>query len=146
MDKIDKSGYAGSKKIASAAIRMAISENREEEKLLKNSLAQSGIKSVAVDFGGESLLIISKVIERAVIASKREFVIHDTHAEEGAVAGATHEVMSQAIGRALGLNVGGKVGIARQDGHLCVAVFFAIGMIHLDDVAIGLAHRALTNY
>ena len=136
---------AGSKKIAAIAIKMALSETREEEKALKNTFANLGIRAAAVDFGGDSLSAIPKVIERTLVAAKREEIIESTHAEEGAVAGATHEVMAQVISRAIGLNVGGKIGIARGGEHLCVAVFFAIGMIHLDDVTIGLAHRAIVN-
>lgn len=134
---------SSSKKVAYAAVRMALSESREEERDLKQNYSLQELHAAAVDFGGEALMVIPKIIERAVVAAKREGVIIDSHAEEGAVAGATHEVMTQLIPKAIGLNVGGKIGIARQDGHLCVAVFFAIGMIHLDDVAIGIAHRAL---
>ena len=134
-----------SKSTAIAAMKLAFSENREEEKALKEQYLLRNVHTAAVDFGGEALSIIPKVIERAVIAAKREGVIRESHAHEGAVAGATHEVMSQIIPRAIGLNVGGKIGIARHGEHICIAVFFAIGMIHLDDVAIGLAHRAITD-
>ena len=51
--------------------------------------------------------------------------------------------MVQVLNKAIGLNIGGKVGIARKDGHLSVAVFFSIGLVHLDEVAVGLAHRAI---
>jgi hypothetical protein len=40
------------------------------------------------------------------------------------------------------LFVGGKIGIARQGDHIGVAVFIGVGLLHLDDVAIGLGHRA----
>ena len=132
-----------SKQIAHAAIRLAILESREEEHQLKQEYAQQGITMAAMDFGGEAVGSVSKIIERAVVGAKREHVIRETHAEEGAVAGATHEVLSQVLPRAIGLNFGGKIAVARSGGHLCVAMFFAIGMIHLDDVAIGVAHRAV---
>lgn len=135
----------GSKKIATIAIKMALSDSREEEKDLKHKYALEGIRSAAVDFGGDAYSSIPKVIERTLVASKREGIINSTHAEEGAVAGATHDVMVQLISRAIGLNVGGKIGIARGGEHICVAIFFAIGMIHLDDVTIGLSHRAIIN-
>jgi hypothetical protein len=45
--------------------------------------------------------------------------------------------------KALGLNVGGKVGIAHGGDHVAVAVFFAIGLLHLNEVAVGLGHRAI---
>lgn len=134
----------GSKKVAAVAIKMALSENREEEKELKKLYLEQGIRTAAVDYGGEFLSSVSKVIERAVVAAKREGVIKGTHPDEGAVAGATHEALSQIMPKSIGLNIGGKIGIARQNDHVSVAVFFGIGMIHLDEVAIGLAHRAVT--
>lgn len=132
-----------SRYVAQAAIRMAISGNRDEERTLKQEYAGSGLHMAAMDFGGEAVSSIPKIIERAVVGAKREGVIRDIHTEEGAVAGAAHEVLGQILSRAIGLNFGGKIGVARCGGHLCVAVFFAIGMIHLDDVAIAVAHRAV---
>jgi len=44
--------------------------------------------------------------------------------------------------KALGLNVGGKIGIARKDDHITVVIFFGIGLVHLDEICIGIAHRA----
>ena len=83
------------------------------------------MKLAAMDFGGEALTSVPKIIpERAVVGSKREGVILDGHAEEGAVAGAAHEVISQVLSRSIGLNFGGKIGVARMGGHLCVAAFF----------------------
>jgi len=131
----------GSKKIASAAIRMALSENREEENQLKNELNRISIKSVAVDIGGEYEAFIKKIVERAIVAAKREGVIKENHYDEGAIAGATHEALAQILPKALGLNVGGKIGIARQADHISVAVFLGVGLLHLDEVAIGLGHR-----
>ncbi|MCR4962711.1 MAG: HutP family protein [Firmicutes bacterium] len=137
-------GNPSSRQTAQAAIMMAISDNRDEEKLLKQKYAAAGMRVAAMDFGGEAVTAVSKIIERAVVGAKREGVISDCHADEGAVAGATHEILSQVMSRSIGLNFGGKIGVARQGDHLCVAVFFAIGMLHLDDVAIGISHRALS--
>lgn len=134
----------GSKKVASVAIQMAISDSREEEIALKAKFQEMGIKTAAVDYGGEFISSIQKIVERAVVAAKREGVIRETHAEEGAVAGATREALTQLINKAIGLNIGGKIGIARQDDHVSVAVFFGIGLLHLDEVGIGLGHRAVT--
>jgi len=131
----------GSKKIASAAIKMALSENREEENQLKNELSKINIKSVAVDIGGEYEASIQKIVERAIVAAKREGVIKENHHDEGAIAGATREALSQILSKALGFNVGGKIGVARQGDHISVAVFLGIGLVHLDEVAIGLGHR-----
>ena len=132
----------GSRKVARAAIEMALSESREEEKLLKQRFGAEGIKTAAVDYGGDFINSINKIIERAVVAAKREGVIKESHANEGAVAGATHEALLQIKNKALGFNVGGKIGIARQGDHIGVAVFICVGLLHLDDVAIGLGHRA----
>ncbi|MGI6684841.1 MAG: HutP family protein [Bacillota bacterium] len=133
----------GSKRVATVAIKMALTESREEERELKKCFLEQGIRTAAVDYGGEFLSSVGKVIERAVVAAKREGVIKDTHPDEGAVAGATHEALSQIMPKGIGLNIGGKIGIARYNDHISVAVFFGIGMIHLDEVAIGLAHRAV---
>jgi hypothetical protein len=43
----------------------------------------------------------------------------------------------------MGFNVGGKIGIARSGEHLAVAILFQIGLVHLDDIAVGVAHRAV---
>ncbi len=133
----------GSKSAASAAIKMSLTETREEENLLKESFMQVGIRTAAVNFGGEYLHSASKVIERAIVAAKREGIIKDTHPEEGAIAGAAREALSQIMPKALGFNVGGKIGIARITDHISVSVFFGVGLVHLDEVAIGLGHRAV---
>ncbi len=135
--------YLGSKKVAGVAVRMALSESREEEVQLKESFAAQGIKTVAVDYGGEFISAVRKIVERAVVAAKREGVIHETHGGEGAVAGAAREALTQIMPKAVGLNIGGKIGVARYQEHLSVAVFVGIGLLHLDEVAIGLGHRAL---
>jgi len=133
----------GSKEVARAAIQMCLTRSREEEKLLKEQFQREGIATAAVDFGGEFITSVTKIVERAVVAAKREGVIRDTHPEEGAVAGATREAVSQLVNKAIGLNVGGKVGIARHEDHISVSLFFGIGMLHLNDVAIGLGHRVV---
>jgi hypothetical protein len=133
----------GSKKVAAMAIRMALTESREEEGRLKKECAATGIHTAAVDYGGEFINSVQKIVERAVVAAKREGVIKETHPEEGAVAGATREALSQIMPKAIGLNVGGKIGIARWHDHLSVAIFFGIGLLHLDEVGIGLGHRAV---
>ena len=134
----------GSRKVAKVALEMALSEDREQERQFKSAFARDGIKTAAVDYGGDFISSLNKIIERAVVAAKREGVIKEVHAEEGAVAGATREAMSQIMTKALGLNIGGKIGIARHGDHISVAVFFGVGMIHLDEVAVGLGHRAVT--
>ena len=133
----------GSEEVARAAIEMSLTRTREEERALKERLQREGISAAAVDYGGEFITSVNKVVERAVVAAKREGVISETHPEEGAVAGATREALSQMMDKAIGLNVGGKIGIARSGDHISVALFFGIGMIHLNEVAIGLGHRVV---
>lgn len=136
----------GSKIVASSAIKMALTSTREEETELKQELYDTfAIRAVAVDYGGEYITAVGKIIERSVVAAKREGVIKDTHADEGAVAGAAREAMTQLMPKALGLNVGGKIGIAHYEDHVSVAIFLGVGLLHLDEVAIGLGHRAVSN-
>lgn len=134
----------GSRQVAATAVNMAITESREEENKKKLEFQGMGIKTAAVDCGGEYVSSLKKFIERAIVAAKREGVIRETHSEEGAVAGAAREALSQIGMKAVGYNVGGKIGIARYHDHISVAVFFGFGLLHLDDVAIGLGHRAVS--
>ncbi|HOV25412.1 MAG TPA: HutP family protein [Pseudobacteroides sp.] len=133
----------GSKEIAAAAIRMSMTSDRNEEKALQSEYLKCGIHTAAVDYGGEFINSIMKIIERAVVSSKREGVITDSHAEEGAVAGAAKEALSQIASKAMGLNVGGKIGIARYNDHVSVAIFLGIGLLHLNEVAISVGHRVV---
>ncbi|MCR4399764.1 MAG: HutP family protein, partial [Syntrophomonadaceae bacterium] len=75
----------GSRAVASAAIRIALTASRAEEAELKRRLWEElQIKAVAVDYGGEFIHSVGKIVERAVVAAKREGVIKDTHPDEGA--------------------------------------------------------------
>ncbi|GAB6182191.1 HutP family protein [Desulfotomaculum defluvii] len=134
----------GSRKVAKAAIEMSMTESREQEKEYKLRFLHDGIKTAAVDYGGDFISSVNRIIERSVVAAKREGVIKEIHADEGAVAGATREALSMVMAKAMGLNVGGKIGIARQADHISVAVFFGVGLLHLDEVSIGLGHRAVS--
>lgn len=134
---------ANSRQVARAAIQLAMTATREEETALRASLAEEGIQSAAVDYGGEFVQSVMKIVERAVVAARREHVIGETHHEEGAVAGAAREAVSQVANKALGLSVGGKIGVARCGEHVAVAVFFGIGLVHLNEVCIGMGHRAI---
>ncbi len=135
--------HYGSRKVAKVALEMALSESREQERELKAKFHREGIKTAAVDYGGDFITSVNKIVERAVVAAKREGVIKEIHADEGAVAGATREALSQIMLKAIGLNVGGKIGISRYADHISVAVFFGVGLLHLDEVAVGLGHRAV---
>lgn len=135
----------GSRKVAKVALEMALSEDRDQEREFKTRFAREGIKTAAVDYGGDFVSSVAKIVERAVVAAKREGVIKEVHAEEGAVAGATREALTQVLQKAFGLNIGGKIGIARHQDHVIVAVFFGVGLLHLDEVAVGLGHRAVSS-
>lgn len=134
---------ADSKITAAAAIRVAISQDRDEERQIIDMLAQDGVHAAAIDFGGEYISSIAKLIERSVVAARREGLIGSTYTEEGAVAGATREAITQLITKATGLNIGGKIGIVRFNNNVSVCTFFGIGLLHLDEVGIGLGHRAI---
>lgn len=129
--------------VGRAALKMAISETRQEEQETRQALMQLGIRAVAVDFGGEFIPSIKKIIERAVVAAQRQGLVPPNHVGEGAVAGAARGALEQMVSKAVGLNVGGKIGIARHGEHLCVAIYFGVGMLNLNEVAVGLAHRSL---
>ena len=98
---------------------------------------------MAIDFGSDFANAVPKILERAVVAAKRENLIGESHAEEGAVAGAAHEALQMIVDKCVGLNLGGKIGIARSEGHISVCLFFAIGLLNLNDVTIGMGHRAV---
>lgn len=136
-------GETDSREVARGAIMMAMSASRQEENMQKDALAESGILAAAADFGGEFVPSIMKMVERAVVCAKREGLIGDTHHEEGTVAGAAREALSQVAGKALGLSVGGKIGVARRGEHVAVAVFFGIGLGHLNEVCVGMGHRTI---
>lgn len=129
--------------VGRAALKMAASESRQEEQDTRATLQKRNIRSAAVDFGGEFVPSVKKIIERSVVAAQRQGLVADNHVGEGAVAGATHAALAQVTPTAVGLNVGGKIGMARHGEHLCVAVYFGVGVLNLNEVAVGLAHRSL---
>ena len=132
-----------SRDVAVAATRVAMTSTREEEKGISREYHNTAIKVAAIDYGGDFSQAVPKIIERAVVAARREGLIGNSHAEEGAVAGAAHEAISQIYNKAIGLNLGGKIGIARSENHIAICVFFAVGILNLNDVAMGLGHRAI---
>ena len=134
----------GSRDAARAAIMLAISASRDEERRQRAEWATQGVQAIAVDYGGDFVPSVSRMVERAVVAARREGLIQPQHwHEEGAVAGAAHEAITQITGKAMGLNVGGKIGIARCDSHVVVALFMGVGLVHLNEVCIGMGHRAI---
>lgn len=131
-----------SEKVAKASVKMSIS-SREEEKVLMNKYKKEGILTTAVDVGGNINVSMSKIIERALVAAKRSGLTKECHVHDGAVAGATREALFQIMEKANGLNVGGKIGIAKSGEHLSVCIFMSIGLLHLNEVVIGLGHRSI---
>ena len=130
--------------IGRAALKMAVTENRDEEQSLRQTLLEKrGIHSLAIDFGGDFVPSVKKIIERAVVAAQRQGLVPSNHVGEGAVAGAVRAALGQISSQAVGLSVGGKIGIARYGEHLCVAIYLGIGVLNLNEVAVGLAHRSL---
>ncbi len=133
----------GSRDVAAVALKIAVSSSPGEEAALRAEAAARGFSTAAANFGGEFIESINKIIERAIVAARREGVIGTAHSEEGAVAGAAREALSQLINKAIGLNVGGKIAVARHKEHVSVALFFGIGLLHLNEIAVGLGHRAI---
>ena len=131
--------------VARAAVRMALSETRADENALREELFKEGIRSVAVNFGGKFLDILPKIFESAIVAAQRQHVISDTHVGDGSVLGAMESAIEQVKMMAIGMNVGGKIGIARWNEHLCVAIFVGVGVLHFNEVTMGMAHRVLRN-
>lgn len=128
--------------VTKASVKIAISSRDEEDQLVRQ-FKKEGIISTGVDIGGNLLNSIPKIIERALVAAKRTGVISDCHVHEGAVIGATRETINQVSEKATGFNVGGKIGIARSGEHISICLFLSIGVLHLDDIVIGLAHRSI---
>ncbi|MBT9259370.1 MAG: HutP family protein [Clostridiales bacterium] len=130
-------------KAGRAALALALTATRSEEEAVRRSLREEGVLAAATDFGGSMPEVISATVQKAVVAARREGVVADIHPHTGAVAGSAREALLQVATKALGFNVGGKLAIARYGEHLVVAVFVGVGLLHLDDVAVGLAHRAI---
>lgn len=132
----------GSVDVAKVAVEMSISNRSAEEKLIKD-YREKGILATGVDFGGDLISSIPKIIERSLVAAKRSGIIKESHVHDGAVAGAAREAIMQVAPKATGLNAGGKIGIARSGEHISVCIFMSIGLLHLNEVVIGLGHRSL---
>lgn len=129
--------------IGRAALKIAVTASRDEENDVKNKLAKQDITATAVDFGGEFIHSIVKIVERAVVAAQRQGLVPDNHISAGAVAGATSAALEQVKNKAMGFNVGGKIGIARYGEHLCVAIYMGVGVLNLNEMCVGLAHRSI---
>lgn len=130
--------------VAKAAIRVAITSSRAEEERLIGRLKEKGVQAVAVDIGGDIVHSVHLVIERAIIASRKSGLSRgECHLDDGAIAGAAREAVGQVTSKAIGLNGGGKIAICRYQEHLSVCIFMSIGLLHLNEVVIGLGHRSI---
>lgn len=138
-----ESSNIGSKDTSRAALRAAMSVTRAEENEIKKLYLEQDIHTAAVDYGGDFSDALMKIVERIIVAAKREGVIRGSHAEEGAVAGAARDAVTQLMQKAIGLSIGGKIGVARYNDHVSVAVFFEVGLLHLNEIAVGLGHRVI---
>ena len=90
-------GCINSIEIGRAALRIALTSSRVEETKVKERLAEHGIRSTAVDFGGEFIPSIVKIVERAVVAAQRQGLVTESHVGAGAVAGAAHEALELSL-------------------------------------------------
>ncbi|MBR0575921.1 HutP family protein [Proteiniclasticum sp. BAD-10] len=131
--------------IPKEAVRMALT-NREEERTLIASIESMGGKAAAVDIGGNISTSLAKILERALVASKRVGLIKEEYAQEGAVMGATRDALMQVLERSSNLNVGGKIGIVRMNDDIAVCIYVSIGLLHLNEFAIGIGHRTLGSF
>lgn len=129
--------------VARAAIQLALTPSRQAEENLIARFAEKGIKAAAVDVGGNINDTIHIVIERAIIASRKCGITYENHVHDGAIAGAAREAIMQISAKVNGLNGGGKIGICRGGEHLSVCIFMSAGLLHLNEVVIGLGHRAI---
>lgn len=126
--------------IPKEAVRLALT-TREEEKELISKVEAMGGKAAAVDIGGNVSTSLTKILERALVASKRVGLIPDEYAAEGAVMGAARDALMQVLERSNNLNVGGKIGLIRMGDDIAVCIYVSIGLLHLNEFAIGIGHR-----
>ena len=69
----------GSKEIMAAAIRLAVTSSIEEEKLLARTLREQGVSAAAVNFGGEYISSVGKIIERTIVAATVSYTHLDVY-------------------------------------------------------------------
>ena len=132
-----------SREVVAAAVAMALTVSREEERRKQEAYHAEGLVVCAVDVGGNMVTMLPKIMESTLVAAKRNGLVGESHASDGAVIGALRDALDQVVQKAVGFNAGGKVGIARGGEHLSVCVFLSIGLLHLDDVVIGMGHRVI---
>ena len=129
--------------VARFATNLVSTGSREKEMEYRKYLETFEVQSVAVDFGGKFEKVVPQIIENGAVAAQRCGLIEDQHVQIGDIVGAIHQVLIKLGSIAVDLNVGGKLAIARYKEHLCVAIFSEIGLIHLNEVFINIAHRSV---
>ena len=129
--------------VARFATNLVSTGSREKEMEYRKYLETFGVQSVAVDFGGKFEKVVPQIIENGAVAAQRCGLIEEQHVQIGDIVGAIHQVLIELGSIAIGLNVGGKIAVARHKEHLCVAIFAEIRLIHLNEVFINIAHRSV---
>lgn len=132
-----------SRDVARASMMLAMTRNRQEESAMLAELQSQGLMCAASDYGGDYLQSVPKIVERAVQCARRAGMIQETVHDEGTVAGAAREALNQISDKALGFSVGGKIAVCRFGEHVAVAVFFGVGLGHLNEVCLGMGHRSI---
>ena len=131
--------------IGRAALRIAVTENRTEEQRIKEQLAAKGIRSTAVDFGGEFMPSVVKNCGARRCCGAASGHCYGNPCWRGRCCRSCPRCFGAACDEGGRLNVGGKIGIARSGEHLCVAIYMAVGVLNLDELCVALGHRSLAS-
>ncbi|MFA5528583.1 MAG: HutP family protein, partial [Peptostreptococcales bacterium] len=68
--------------VARAAIKLAITSSRSAEEQLIKKFEEKDIRGIAVDVGGNIIDTIHIVIERAILASRRNGITSECHVDD----------------------------------------------------------------
>lgn len=129
--------------VARAALAISLTRDKSDETSTKMAFRRQGITVACFSISGDFIPSIQQWIELTLDIAKREGIICGSFADSGSVVGAAREALAQVMPKAIGMNVGGKIGIAYCNENLAVAVLLGIGLSNLNDVAVGLGHRAV---
>jgi len=130
--------------ISKIAIQMVLT-TREEEKILKEKYKKLGILTAAVNIGGKMPDITIKIIENSIVSAIKNGLVEDNRSHNGIIVGAVRDALSQVSNKTNGFNVGGKISLVRIGDDISVAVLLNIGILHLNEVAIAMAHRVINS-
>jgi len=129
--------------VARAALSISLTKDKSDETSVKMTFRRSGIMTASFNIAGDFIPSLQTWIEQTLALAKSEGIICGSFVDAGALVGAAREALAQVMPKAVGVNVGGKIGLAYCNENLAVAVFLGIGLLHLNDVAVGLGHRAV---